>query len=46
MYHKPKPKGPSVENLETYDNNRFMQSVKERQKEIEEKLKQPATEEN
>ena len=40
MYHKPKPVPPTAENVHFFDNNQFNENVKERQKEIEEKVKE------
>jgi hypothetical protein len=39
MYHKPKPVGPNADNLPDYDNKRFQQSIQDRQKEIEERIR-------
>jgi transcription initiation factor IIE alpha subunit len=39
MYHKPKPVPPTAENVHEYDNNEFLNNVKEKVKEINEMMK-------
>mgnify|MGYP001611481375 CR=1 FL=1 len=34
MYHKPKPVGPTVDNVHVFDNNQFSENIKERTKEF------------
>jgi len=40
MYHKPKPQLPTADNVHFFDNNAFNENVKERTKEIQERVKE------